>query len=235
MIGKTNQFFTSNDKVNYLCLAKELTVFWPEIPNEKQTEMMMKALTEWMSEHSESPMALLVLNTAMGSLAAYNIPLGLKLLDSCVQIYFQRRLSYEWTEVSQWIEVPERCKEWLYTTPRSDSVVQPCFFVLNAHLMKEMSQLRSATEEYKLIKRLADYIQSIKPKYIISEPAFLLCVEKWLRMLIRQFSNGVSTSVANEEIDVLCRWLQRVHTEEKSVSFFSAIAKFGRKPAFPIK
>jgi hypothetical protein len=51
----------------------------------------------------------------------------------------------------------------------------------------------------------------------------------------RQFSNGVAVATANEEISTFQQWLHRVDTEEKSVSFFSAIAKFGRRPAFSTK
>ena len=118
-------------------------------------------------------MILLVLNTAMETLSSMDIQQNLRLMDSCVQIYFKRTLSCEWDEVSQWINIPERSKELLYSTPRSDSGIQPYYFVLNAYLMKEMSLLSSAKEELQLIKRLADYIQSIKPKYVTSEPAFI--------------------------------------------------------------
>lgn len=77
---------------------------------------------------------------------------------------FAGRLSCEWTEVCQWISVPDRAKEWLYTTPSSDSGVEPRYFVLNALLMIEMARLQSVQDETRLMKRLADYMQSIKPK-----------------------------------------------------------------------
>ncbi|KAH7689526.1 Protein C56C10.11, partial [Aphelenchoides avenae] len=236
LIAKCNLILGSADKSQYLCLAKELIAFWTEITKEKHTELFVQTLCDWLNEHAESPMLLLVLNTAMDALGNTAPQIGLRLLDKSIQAYFTRRLSCEWAEVCQWFNLPERAKEWLYSTPSSDSGVEPRYLVLNAQLMLEMARLQSVQDETHLMKRLADYIQSIKPKYVTSEPAFLLCVEKWQRMLLRQYSNGVSPTVANENLEVYLAWLRKVHSEEKSgVSFFSMVTKFGRKPTYPVK
>lgn len=55
-------------------------------------------------------------------------------------------------------------------------------------------------------------------------------------MLLRQYSNGISPTVANENLEVYLAWLRKVHSEEKSgVSFFSMVTKFGRKPTYAVK
>jgi hypothetical protein len=54
-------------------------------------------------------------------------------------------------------------------------------------------------------------------------------------MTIRQFSNGISTPVANERLDNYINFLQKIWAEEKGVSFFNVKAIFGKKQAFPIR
>lgn len=102
----------------YLGVAKELTSFWVEIPKEKNTEIFLKTLTDWLQDHPESPMVLLIMNTALDSLGSALPHMGLELLEKCIQVYFKRRLSCDWTEVRQWINVPDNCKQWLYSTPK---------------------------------------------------------------------------------------------------------------------
>lgn len=218
-------------------LAKELTVVLPEITKEKTTLLLIKTLGEWLRDHPESGLVLLILNTAMESMTASMPYLGLKLLNKCISAYFNRKISCDWHELVQWITIPERSKEWLYTTPSADAGIKPRFLVLNAHLINEMTQLNSASAETSLLKRLQEYVTSVKPKYIKpkKEAAFLLCVEKLQRMVVRQYSNGTSTSVANESLESYITFLKKLHSDEKGVSFFSMVTKFGRKPAYPIK
>uniref|UniRef100_A0A914C964 Ectopic P granules protein 5 homolog n=1 Tax=Acrobeloides nanus TaxID=290746 RepID=A0A914C964_9BILA len=235
ILTKVNLILGSATPNLYLGVAKELTSFWIEISKEKNMETFSKTLVDWLNDHTESPMVLLVMNTALETLGNATPHLGLELLEKCVQVYFKRRLSCDWTEVRQWINVPEVCKQWLYSTPKSDSGIEPRFLVLNAHLMNEMATLRSAKEEGDLLKRILDYLQSIKPKHIQNEPGFLLCVEKLQRMVIRQYSNGVSVGIANEQFDAYLNFLKKIFTDEKGVSFFAMVTKFGRKPSYPQK
>lgn len=72
-------------------------------------------------------------------------------------------------------------------------------------------------------------------RYITNDVAFAVCLEKWQRMVIRQFSNGVSISIANERLDAYINFLQKIWAEEKGVSFFNVKAIFGKKQAFPIR
>lgn len=75
------------------------------------------------------------------------------------------RLHCEWEEVCQWINIPtNNFKEWLYTTPSTDSGIETRFLTLNAHLLNEMKKLSSLQEEEKLMKRLSDYLEAVKPK-----------------------------------------------------------------------
>lgn len=72
-----------------MCIIKEIVAFWTKISKEKDVLVFMKTLTEWLIEHCESVILLLLMNAAMDSLA---IHLGLKLLNSCIFIYFQSLL-----------------------------------------------------------------------------------------------------------------------------------------------
>lgn len=72
-------------------------------------------------------------------------------------------------------------------------------------------------------------------RYVTHEPAFLLCMEKWQRMLLRQYSNGIAPTAANENLETYLAWLRKVHSDEKGVSFFQMMTKFGRKPTYPVK
>lgn len=146
---------------------------------------------------------------------------------------FVGRFSCDWSEACQWISMPDQLKEWLYTTPSSDT--EPRFLALNAHLRVEMSQLKSVDEEAKLLKRLADYLNSVKPKYIAFEPAFVLCLEKWQRLVIRQYSHGISPTVANQQFEQYLEFLRKVYSEDKSVSIFNVKAMFSKKPSYPLK
>jgi hypothetical protein len=60
-------------------------------------------------------------------------------------------------------------------------------------------------------------------------------VEKLQRMVIRQYSNGVSVGIANEQFDAYLNFLKKIFTDEKGVSFFAMVTKFGRKPSYPQK
>lgn len=60
-----------------------------------------------------------------------------------------------------------------------------------------------------------------------------MCVEKWQRMLIRQYSNGILLTVSNEGIENYLKWLRKVYIEEKSSSIFAVVVKFAaKKPSF---
>jgi hypothetical protein len=54
-------------------------------------------------------------------------------------------------------------------------------------------------------------------------------------MIIRQFSNGISITTANERLEAYINYLRKVFSEEKGVSFFNVKAIFGKKQAFPLK
>lgn len=209
----------------------------PEITKEKTTLLLIKTLGEWLRDHPESGLVLLILSTAMESMTASMPYLGLKLLNKCIAAYFNRKISCDWHELCTWIIIPERSKEWLYTTPSADSGIKPRFLVLNAFLINEMTSLSSASAETSLLKRLQEYLSSVKPKYIKpkKEAAFLLCVEKLQRMVIRQYSNGASIAVANENLENYITLLKKFHSDEKGVSIFSMVTRFGRKPSNPIK
>uniref|UniRef100_A0A914YDY6 Uncharacterized protein n=1 Tax=Panagrolaimus superbus TaxID=310955 RepID=A0A914YDY6_9BILA len=237
ILTKIDLIIGGNDKSGFVPLAKELTLVLPEISKEKTTLLLIKTVGEWLKDHPESGLVLLILNTAMESMTASLPYLGLKLLNKCIAAYFNRKISCDWHELVSWISIPERSKEWLYTTPSADAGIKPRFLVLNAHLINEMTELNSASSETALLKRLQEYLSSVKPKYIKpkKEAAFLLCVEKLQRMVIRQYSNGMATAVANEHLENYITFLKKLHSDEKGVSFFSMVTKFGRKPSYPIK
>ena len=218
-------------------MAKELTSFLPEISNSKTTATLIKTLGEWLRDHAQSGLVLLIINTGMESFAISAPLLGLKLLNKCIKAYFNRKTSCEWMEVCQWISLPERSKEWLFSTPSTDAGIKPYFLVLNAHLMNEMTNLRSVQDEVNLLKKLQEYLQVIKPKYIKpkKEPAFLLCLEKLQRMVIRQYSNSITVAIANENLENYLTLLKKMHSDEKGVSILSMVTRFGRKPSFPTK
>lgn len=65
--------------------------------------------------------------------------------------------------------------------------------------------------------------------------AFLVCLEKYLKMVVRQFSNGVSTGIANERLEAFLNFLKKVFSEDKGVSFFNIKAVFGKKQTYPLK
>lgn len=54
-------------------------------------------------------------------------------------------------------------------------------------------------------------------------------------MAVRQFSNGVSVSLANERLDTYLNYLRKISSEEKGVSLFNVRAIFGKKQSFPIR
>lgn len=73
-------------------------------------------------------------------------------------------------------------------------------------------------------------------RYILNEGAFILCIEKWQRMLIRQYTNGVSLNISNERLENYLKWLRKLYNEEKSSSLFAVVAKFGaKKPSYSTK
>lgn len=110
-------------------MVKELTSFWTLISKEKFLHEIIKTLTDWISENCESPMVLLVSHTGMETMSSADFQQNLKLLETCVELYFKRLLNYfliiflgtlscEWEEISHWINVPEKSKELLYATPK---------------------------------------------------------------------------------------------------------------------
>ncbi|KAI6196551.1 hypothetical protein M3Y94_01122800 [Aphelenchoides besseyi] len=232
--GKTEKQ-TEDELQQFAPIAKELIAFWPQIPKEKHVDNFFQTITQWLTDHPESVLLLLVMHVAMSVLGKPAPQLGLKLLDKCVMIYFKRKLSCNWQEVCKWLTIPTNMREWLYTTPSVDAGIEPRFLTLNAHLLNEMSTLSSAPEEERVMRRLADYLQSIKPKYIQSEVSFLVVLEKWQRMVIRQYSNGVPIGIANEQLEVYISYLRKMFSDDKGVSFFNVKAMFSRKPLFPLR
>jgi hypothetical protein len=141
-----------------------LISFWPEAPKEKLVEGFFSTLVNWTNQHPDSILLLLLMNVAISSLGKSSPQTSLKLLENCISAYFKRRLNCDWTEVCKWVEIPANMKEWLYTTPSSESNIEARFLTLNAHLLNEMSRLNSVQEEERLMKRLSDYLEAVKPK-----------------------------------------------------------------------
>lgn len=55
-------------------------------------------------------------------------------------------------------------------------------------------------------------------------------------MLVRQYTNGILVTGANEEVETYLKWFRRVYTEEKSSSIFAVMAKFtAKKPTYSLK
>lgn len=63
-----------------------------------------------------------------------------------------------------WTQIPAGLKEFLYATPSTETGVEPRYAALNTHLQLEMSQLQSVDQELALLKRLASFLGSVKPK-----------------------------------------------------------------------
>uniref|UniRef100_A0A914HKU6 Ectopic P granules protein 5 homolog n=1 Tax=Globodera rostochiensis TaxID=31243 RepID=A0A914HKU6_GLORO len=255
------------DKADYLDLAKEFVSVWAYYIFQQQVlgvfsanikkcravvEALHVKLLEWLGAHPDSPLVLLLASTAMTALQYtpkdVQCQFGFGLLDACVGTYFKKNSVGQWHEISQWVRLPEDAKELIFTIPRSDSPgTEPHFLSLNAHLIREMAALGSPSDELKLVKKLGEFLASIKPKYMSinnNEPAFLLCADKWLRMCIRMFTNSdnnsasVSLAQAHEQLEALLSWLHRVHAEEGkgAVSFFSMVtSRLGRRTAFSTK
>ncbi|KAI6234126.1 hypothetical protein M3Y99_00847100 [Aphelenchoides fujianensis] len=223
------------DLQQFAPIAKELIAFWPQISKDKHLDAFFHTMTQWLNDHPESVLLLLVMHVVMSALGKSAPQLGLKLLDKSVMTYFKRKLSCDWQEICRWIRIPENMKEWLYTTPSSDAGIEPRFLTLNAHLLNEMSRLSSAPEEERVMRRLGEYLQSIKPKHIQSEVSFVCVLEKYQRMVVRQYANGVPVGIANEQMEVFISFLRKIFSEDKGVSLFNVRAMFSKKAAFPIR
>lgn len=73
-------------------MVKELTSFWTLISKKKFLHEIIKTLTDWISENCESPMVLLVSHTGMETMSSADFQQNLKLLETCVELYFKRLL-----------------------------------------------------------------------------------------------------------------------------------------------
>ncbi|KAK0395540.1 hypothetical protein QR680_001329 [Steinernema hermaphroditum] len=217
------------------CLSYELTAFWSRISKDSTVEEYRKVLAKWLSVHHESQLVLLVLKTTLSSLQGKHIFVGLKLLDEAISVYFTRNTTVEWTVICEWLELPPVSHQWLFTTPSSESGVVPLCLVLNGLLMKELSHCKSPNEESRILKKVSGYIASIKPKYITSDAALLTVVEKWMTMIVRQYSIGTPVATANEQLNSLLAWLHKVYSEEKSAGLLSRLARIGRSAPFSQK
>lgn len=71
-------------------MVKELISFWTLISKEKFLQDMIKTLTDWITDNCESAMVLLVSHTGMETFSSTEFQQNLKLLDTCVQLYFKR-------------------------------------------------------------------------------------------------------------------------------------------------
>ncbi|TMS35267.1 hypothetical protein L596_002705 [Steinernema carpocapsae] len=131
---------------------------------------------------------------------------GLKLLDEAIAAYFTRNTNVDWTDIQKLLEVPSGCQQWLYTTPSN-------------------STCKSPADEGKILKKLSDYIISVKPKYVVSDTALLIVVEKWLTLAVRQYAIGIPVPAANENLTTLTNWLHRVYSDEKSAGILSRLIR----------
>ncbi|KAL3101091.1 hypothetical protein niasHS_001551 [Heterodera schachtii] len=278
---------SETNKNDYLDLAKEFVSVWADYiaqqlmsgggggpsANKKGravVEAFVAKLSEWLADHPDSPLVLLLANATMEALK--NAPrdiqsqFGLGLLDTCIGTFFKKNSMGQWREISQWVCVPESAvEELLFAVPRSDAPnTEPHFLTVNAHLMREMAVHGAPAKDLlKLAEKLRTLLTSIKPKYLTSsnEPAFLLCLDKWLHLCIRMFTTSsratasapsvvsvpplavsapVPLAQAHEQFDALLCWLRRVHAEEGGkggggVSFLAMVTRLGRKPSFSVK
>ncbi|CAD5214889.1 unnamed protein product [Bursaphelenchus xylophilus] len=215
-------------------VARELISFWPQVTKPKILEGLYQTLIQWLEDHPDSTLLLLVLTSTVNALGVTSPQMCLRLLDWTIRIYFKRRLSCNWNEVCNLVTLSSPLKEWLYATPSSDSGNEPRFLVLHTNILTEMSKA-SASDEQKLIRRISDYFSTLKPKYINFEAGFVLCIDKWLKLVVKQYSNGINVATANANLDSLQEFLKKTFTEEKGVSLFNVMAIFSKKSAFPPK
>ncbi|CAD5210574.1 unnamed protein product [Bursaphelenchus okinawaensis] len=222
----------SEDYKQQADVARELISFWPQVTKPKVLEAYYQTLIQWLEDHPDATLLLLILTSTTSALEKSSPQLCLRLLDYSVKIYFKRRLSCSWDEVSSLITLSNSLKEWLYTTPSHESGNEPRFLVIHLNILQESAKA-SLPDNQRLVKRLADYFNNLKPKYVNYEVGFTLCIDKWLKLVIRQYSNGLSMNKANNDMDMLMEFLKKTYTEEKGVSLFNVMAIFGKKSAFP--
>lgn len=148
------------------------------MPKEKLVVGFLTILIEWLNQRPDSILVLLFMDAAIPAIGKSLPQVALTLLDNSIVAYFKSNsnpirvsttylgcLNCEWSEVCGWVNIPtNNFKEYLFTTPGSESGVESRFLTLNAHLLSEMSRLGSIHEEEKLMKRLSDYLEGIKPK-----------------------------------------------------------------------
>lgn len=211
---------------------------------EKQSylEQIYFTICKWLNENVYSPFVLLfatITTTALKTMPThFQHQFGLGIVECCIGAYFERGgVSQQWSEIAQWVRIQENIKEQqLFNIPKSDSTNDDQYFlILNAILTKELSE--KSSNNLKLIKRLAEYFNAIRPKHVLNnESAFLLCIEKWQRMCIQLFSDpGISLSVAYENFDQYLVFIQRIYKEDsgKGSGFFSIVTqKLTRKPTY---
>uniref|UniRef100_A0A7E4VFV3 HECT domain-containing protein n=1 Tax=Panagrellus redivivus TaxID=6233 RepID=A0A7E4VFV3_PANRE len=236
VITKIDLLVTTSDMA-FTPLVGEIPYFLATTLKEKQQAPLVTSLCEWLKDHPQSSIVLMLFATTLTMFEKTKPQVGLKIVNSALRAYFSRRTPSTWSEACQWFAFPARSQEWLGVTPKSDHGIKPRFLVLNAFLIYRMSKLTSPKEESILMEWLLAYLQAIKPKYVVphKEVSFLLCLEKLQRMIVRQYANNVSPGVANTKLDAFLALVKKLHSDEKGVSFFNMLSKFGRKPAYPIK
>uniref|UniRef100_A0A9J2P241 Ectopic P granules protein 5 n=1 Tax=Ascaris lumbricoides TaxID=6252 RepID=A0A9J2P241_ASCLU len=210
------------------CLPRELTAFWAHITDAKFGESISKGYCDWLSENCESPLVMLTMRTVVDSLNASQISTALKIVESCITTYFSRTGSCDWRTITNWALLPDFCQQYLLTIPTSENGITPQFLTLNAFVQKSLQNCSSAVQETAILKSLYEYSSGIKPKYVANEAAFVLLIDKVLKLTLRQYDFGLQQG--NEWLMRFIEWLLHVHSEEKSTSFFSLIGLAKKQP-----
>ncbi|VDK41765.1 unnamed protein product [Anisakis simplex] len=145
--------------------------------------------------------------------------------------------SCDWTVPTNWIILPDSCRQYLYTLPSSENGVTPQFLTMHVYVNKSLQKCSSAEQETTILKNLFEYLSGLKPntqfcRYVTNEAAFVLIIDKILKLTLRQFGFGLQQG--NESLMAFIDWLVRVHSEEKSSSFFSMIG-LSKKQSFSIR
>ncbi|VDM42517.1 unnamed protein product [Toxocara canis] len=211
-----------------MCLPRELTAFWAHITDVKLGEALSKAFCDWLSENCESPLVLLTMRTVVDSLNASQVSTALKLVESCIATYFTRTGPCDWSVVVNCASLPNFCQQYLLTLPSSENGVTPQFLTLHAFMQKSLQNCTSAAQETTTLKSLLEYASGIKPKYVTNEAAFVLIIDKIVKLTLRQYGFGLQQG--NESLMRLIDWLFHVHSDEKSSSFFSIIGLSKKQP-----
>ncbi|VDK64397.1 unnamed protein product [Onchocerca ochengi] len=221
---------------NQTFLSRELISFWSDISDNKFLEIFSSILLQWLDKNPNSSVVLLLMNTTISSLKMNQIPYGLQIIEKCIATYFGRMGVCEWNVVLKWTILPDHCRQILFTPPSSDNTILFLPLCANVFIMKQlmslisMKQLETASlqQENALLRTLLDYITILKPRYVTSEAAFLLLMEKLHKLLLRQYNYSVEQG--NQFLMQYLEWLERVGSDDKSSSFFSLIGLSKKQP-----